>query len=206
MPSKPRPKRCVYKESGRRCPFDGEGDPPLCQAHRVAIAEAARPKAPGRVLLDSLGDWLQGKPINRDATIGAAEDFLNQWAGNIGSQYRPDIFDGASENTVHQRSQSGQGRPWWWNIAHATGQGAPNGHAQHQQPNPDADLIRAQIAARQVMGFGPNEPLDAGKIKARHRALVRQHHPDQQPPGRRAAATKTMAAINAARDVLEAAL
>jgi hypothetical protein len=203
VPTKPRAKRCVYKEGGRRCPFDGEGEPSLCQAHRVAIAEAARPKPPGRALLDSLGDWLQGRPINRDATIGAAEDFLNQWAGGIGSQYRPDIFDGASENTVHQRSQSGQGRPWWWNIAHATGQ---DGHAQHQQPNPDTDLLRARVAARQVMGFGLREPLDAGKIKARHRELVRQYHPDRQPPERRAAATKKMAAINAARDVLEAAL
>jgi hypothetical protein len=158
------------------------------------------------VLLDSLGDWLQGKPINRDATIGAAEDFLNQWAGNLGSQYRPDTMGGESEDNVHRRAQSGLGgRPWWWNIAHAAGQGGQNGHAR-PQPNPDADLIRARIAARQVMGFTADERLDAGKIKARHRELVRRYHPDQQPAERRAAATKKMAAINAARDMLEAAL
>jgi hypothetical protein len=203
VPAKPRAKRCAYKENGRRCPFDGEGEPPLCKAHRVSLAEMARPKPPGRVLLESLGDLLQGKPINREATLGAAEDFLNQWAGNLGSQYRPDIFDGASENTVHQRAQSGTGRPWWWNIAHATEQ-PPNGHARPQSP-PEADLIRARLAARQVMGFTHNEPLDAGKIKARHRELVRKYHPDRHPDRQREM-DKKMSAINAARDVLEAAL
>lgn len=204
--AKPRALRCTYKEGNRRCPYDGDGEPSLCKAHRIALAEVMRPKAPARVLLETLGDWLQGKPINREATIGAAEDFLNQWAGTLGSEYRPDMFDGASEDHVHQRAQSGQGRPWYWNIAHAAAQGQAGhaGQARQSPPGPDQDLIRARVAARQVMGFAPRERLDAEMIKRRHRELVRKNHPDRHPG--RPEFHRKMAAINAANDVLVAEL
>lgn len=190
MPRAPS-KRCTYKEGGRRCAFDGTGDPPVCDPHRVALAEAARIKPPARVLLDTLGDWLSGKPINREATIGAAEDFLSQWVGNIGGDYRPDMRSGESEDSVHRRAQPGA-RPWNWNIPHAAG----GQQRQQQQPDPQRDLARARQAARQVMGFAPNEVLDEAKIKVRHRELVKANHPD------RGGSTKRMAIINAARDVL----
>lgn len=146
------------------------------------------------MLLESLGDLLQGNPINREATIGAAEAFLNQWATGIGGNYRPDISGGGSEDAVHRRAQSGQGRPWNWNIPHAGGRRQPPQH------DPEAELLRARAAARQVMGFGADEPIDAAKIKVRHRELVRKHHPD------RGGSTKKMANINLARDVLMEAL
>lgn len=188
----PGSKRCTYKEGTRRCPYDGEGDPLLCKAHHMAIMAAARVKPPARVLLESLNDWLSGNPINREATIGAAEDFLSQWVGNLGGEYRPDMTGGGSEDSVHRRAQPGS-RPWNWNIPHRSSQ-------RPEPPDPQRDLIRARQAARQVMGFGPEEPLDETKIKARHRELVKKHHPD------RGGSTRKMAIINAARDVLVEAL
>lgn len=183
--------RCTYKEGSRRCPYDGEGDPALCRPHRIALAEIAKPRAPSRVLLDSIGDWLQGNPINRDATIGAAEAFLNQWVAGLGGDYRPDIRGGASEDTVHRRAQPGT-RPWNWNIPHAGG----NQERPPPGPDPEEELRKARAAARQVFGFQPREPLDVDKIKARHRMLLKRHHPDH------GGSTQRMAAINAARDVL----
>lgn len=193
MPPRTRTPRCSYKEGARRCPYDGEGDPPLCKAHRLAIAEAAKPRPPAHVLLDSLTDFLQGNPINREATIGAAEAFLNQWVAGIGGNYRPDVSAGGSEDSVHRRAQSGAGRPWYWNIPHM---GGPRQQPSPQAPDPQIELQKARAAARQVMGFGPREPLDEAKIKMRHRELVKRHHPD------RGGSTKKMATINTARDVL----
>jgi len=180
--------RCTYKEGSRRCPMDGSGSPPLCDPHRMALAEASRPRPPARVLLDSLTDWLQGNPINRDATLGAAEAFLNQWVAGIGGNYRPDIA-GVSENGAHRRAQSGTDRPWNWNIPHTR---------QRQQPphDPDAELRKARAAARQVLGFGPTEALNVDMIKARHRQLAKKHHPD------RGGSNRKMETINLARDVL----
>jgi len=171
--------------------MDGSGDPALCPPHRVSLAEASRPRPPARVLLDSLSDFLQGNPINREATLGAAEAFLNQWVAGIGGDYRPDI-SGVSEDASHRRAQSGARRPWNWNIPHAGG--------HRQQPPPGAEIHRARAAARQVMGFQMHELLDADKIKARHRVLVKKHHPDH------GGSTQKMANINLARDVLMAAL
>jgi len=96
---------------------------------------------------------------------------------------------------VHRRAQPGA-RPWNWNIPHAPGQR----QAPPEQPDPQRDLLRARRAARQVLGFTFDEPLDGAKIKARHRELLKKHHPD------RGGSTKKMAIINAARDVLIEAL
>jgi hypothetical protein len=142
-----------------------------------------------------MGDWLQGNPINREATIGAAESFLGQWAGVLGGEYRPDVVSGASEDSVHRRARSGASRPWNWNIPHS--HQAPQ---QQQQPPPPPDPDHAErqrvMAARRVMGFTPNEVLDHDMIKRRHRALLKRHHPDHGGSNDR------MAVINSARDTL----
>ncbi len=52
-------------------------------------------------------------------------------------------------------------------------------------------------AAKGVLGFAQSEPITADTIKARHRQLVKRHHPDK--PG--GSALKT-SAINNARDIL----
>lgn len=141
-----------------------------------------------------MGDWLQGKPINREATIGAAESFLGQWAGVLGGEYRPDVIAGASEDNVHRRAQSGTARPWQWNIPHSDQ--AP----RVPPPPPDADpgaREREQVlAARKTMGFSAKETLDHDIVKRRHRDLIKRHHPDHGGSHTR------IVAINVARDIL----
>jgi hypothetical protein len=81
-----RTRRCSYREGNRRCPYDGDGQPILCRAHRIAVAEASRPKAPLEVLLGSLGDLLAGNRVDADATIGAATSFFGQWSEQRSAQ------------------------------------------------------------------------------------------------------------------------
>lgn len=83
MPGRqPRQPKCTYKEAGRRCPFTGRGEPPLCRAHAIAVQEAARPKHPSEVLGSALRDFFAGRPVDIEATIGAAETIWN--ARNVG--------------------------------------------------------------------------------------------------------------------------
>lgn len=164
------PDRCTYQEGRRRCPYDGTGTPKLCNAHRIALAEASKPRPPAHVLAETLMDFLQGKPINRDATISAAEDLIGQW-----TRSRPSA-------------------PSWWPPPGTS----PGDQGQERRVDPTAqELARVRAACRQVMGFGPREPLDEGKIKTRHRDLVKRYHPD-----RKGGSHEKMATINHARDIL----
>lgn len=201
----PPSKRCIYKEGNRRCPFDGTGNPRLCDAHRVAVEAASRPRAPGEVLAGAFFDLLNGRPVDRDQTLGAIQDLAQQWSGTIGGNYRPDIQPGESEGSVHRRAQPGSSSGWW----HGRG---PQHGPQGPRSAEEAEAAARQkhlMAAREVFGFSPQEPLTFEKIKARHRQLLR-NHPDKggstsriinstQPSSR-------MAIINSARDILEASL
>lgn len=195
--------RCTYQQDGRRCPFDGDGDPVLCGSHRAALAHAAKPRSPISILLEAAGDLLQGKPINRDA-LGAAEDFLTQWAQHIGAGYRPDIT--GSESDTHSHGQAGASQPWWHGWA--DGQDAPR-RPGRSQPPPHRDseaykIARARAAAREVLGFSRSEVITADTLRRRHRELTMQYHPDRQPdPVKKQEMTGRFAIINAARDVLQ---
>jgi hypothetical protein len=139
-------------------------------------------------------NFLQGKPVNRDATLGAVEEFASQWAG-LGGDYRPDMFGGDREDHVHRRAQAGQGATPWWADAAARAANARAGQAP--QPDPRA---AERIAARQAMGFSPSDVLSEDVIKTRQKKLARKHHPDM------GGSVDRMAAINAAADVLIASL
>ena len=191
-------KRCTYREGRRRCTFDGVGEPSLCSAHRVAVAEASRPRPPGEVLAGTFVDLLSGRPINREQTLGAIQDFAAQWSGAIGGGYRPDVTPGETEGSVHRRGQPGSQRPWWWNIPHAGSR--PSGTAPPPPPTPEDVELQKRRAARQVFGFKETARLTESLIKERHRELVRRHHPD------RGGSTARMAVINDARDILMASL
>lgn len=194
MPPSPKPRRCAFKEGGRRCPRYGEGTPPLCNACRVALAATAAPRSPAQVIADSLQNFLSGRAINVDQTMGAVESLVGQWAG-MGANYRPEVQEGESEDSSHRRAQSGAARPSWF----------PGAQAQAPQPDPDA---QARIAARRVMGFGDREPLTANEINDRKRKLARKYHPDLGggSPRRIEQLTRKMAEVNAAADVLLEAL
>jgi predicted secreted protein len=58
------------------------------------------------------------------------------------------------------------------------------------------------LDAYAVLGVGPGS--SAEELKRAHRALVRQHHPDLQPAGERAAATRRVQEINVAYGLVRA--
>lgn len=191
MPRSARRRKCTFQEKGRRCPFDGTGDPPLCRAHVIALAEASRPRSPTAVIADAINNLLAGKPINVEATIGAAENVFQQWAmgGGMAAGYHPSVRAGESENAAHRRAQAGHAQeppPFWWQ---AQGPGP-----RPAAPDPKEQALRQ---ARQVLGFGPNEAPTEIEIKARKKQLARRYHPDY--PGGSAA---KMAKINGAADLL----
>jgi hypothetical protein len=175
----------------------------------MAVAQAARPRSPVEVLTEAAVDFMSGRPINKEATIGAAESFFAQWSGSMGADYRPDMFDGARESTVHQRAQSGPASGAWYHAIFGGAAGPRTRQHGQPPPPPDQDVQRARqiLTCRQILGFTPTEPLDEDKIKMVHRRLVRKNHPDyKRTPAERARADAKMRDINNARDVLLAAL
>lgn len=172
--------RCVFKQGRLRCRNRGTGDPPLCEAHLIVVAETTRPRQPAEVLLESLGNFLSGKPINAEATIGAAKTIFEAWAigGGVADGYYPPVNGGPGPSWI-------PGGAW-----------RPSGRGS-QAPDPiAAQRRRVEIEARSVLGFGPNEPLTEEAIKDRRRTLAKRNHPDA------GGSAKQMAIINDAADVL----
>jgi hypothetical protein len=187
----PRRLKCCYREGSRKCTRDGTGNPPLCKPHQIAVTEAARPRRPAEILADTIVDFMQGRPINAGAAVGALDTLL----GGMGQDYRPDAFPGQSENDVHQRAQQGRQAPGWWNAARQRA-------SQHVDPA-EAEARARQLAARKVMGFTATEELTEEIIRDRRKRLARKHHADAGGTDGRGS---RMAQINAATDVLLQAL
>lgn len=167
----PRATRCSFKENGRRCQRDGVGHPPLCTLCRLAVATSSMPPSPVKVITDSLLGFLQGKPINPEATIGAVQDVYAQW----------------------QQARAGGPRI-------IQNPGRPQAERQ-APPDVDerAELERQLIAARAELGFGPTEVLSETTVKTRHRLLAKKYHPDlTSDPRKTTARTAKMARVNAA--------
>lgn len=210
--------RCQVYENNRRCTRDGHGNPAVCARHRAAIANTAPVSQPfATIVADEIGNFLKGKPINREAIFGGlAESFGQQWAAGIGGDYRPDVGRGETENSAHRRAQAGGGMGVNWDdlfnevkrrvdeSVRNTGQPPPTDWQRGQRRTPQEDegarIAREVAAARQVMGFAASEPLTEEVIAARKRLLAKKHHPD------RGGSAEKMAAINNAADVLMAAL
>lgn len=193
MPRQAARARCSFKDGKRRCPFDGTGKPPLCDAHRIAIAEAAKPRSPATLLSEFYNNFMSGKPINVEATLGAVQEVFGQWQG-MAAGYHPDVRGGEREGAAHARAGRGQQDASWWTPR--PGQGSAP-----RQPGVDQQVLEARRRARQIMGFAEGEPLTPEVVKKRHRQLVGRWHPDR--PG---GSHKKMAAINDAADVLFASL
>lgn len=187
--------RCTYSEDNRRCVKDGEGNPPLCRAHQIAVAEILNRKSrtPAQRISDLFSDFMSGKRVSQDDVMGVAQDLAQQWAGGMGGEYRPPI-DARGRTDHEQRTR--QQTPWW---QPQPGQGS-------RQPPPPSDPQReqeihaARLRARRILGFAANQPLTADDIKQRKRMLAKRNHPDQ------GGSTAKMAAINDAADVLLAEL
>lgn len=200
--------RCALVVGDRRCQRAGTGSPPLCPTCRRAVAHTSKPPAGdiATVAADVLADFLAGRPINRDATIGAVESMIAQWTASIGSSYMPDLRGVESEGAAHRRAQSGFPRfdDFVDDVVRA-------GRATRQRaraPSPEESARAAAAAAaaeaaknaRAELGFGVTEVLSEESIRDRRKKLARRHHPDS------GGSAAKMAAINNAADVLLAML
>lgn len=194
--------RCAYHEAGKRCPRNGTGNPPLCPRHLSLVKKAQEPRAPVTIVGDLLSDFLQGKPINRDATLGAVQEIFRQWEGNLGGDYRPPVDNGQSESQVHGRPRDPRVifQEWAQRMA---------GHGRQQSaPQPDEEQQRRVVVnkARRTLGFPLNIAVSEDAIKKRHRELAKKWHPDLGGAAERPVREAKMRDINAAVDVLMAAL
>jgi hypothetical protein len=140
------------------------------------------------VLAGALDNFLAGKPINVEATVGAAAGLFDRWGigGGIAAGYHPDVMAGERESSVHSRAA--RGRPWQpWNGADANPPQVPG-------PTPE------ELEGRRIMGFTSREVLTEEGIKDRKRQLAKKLHPD------RGGSVERMAQVNHAADVLLASL
>src|SRR5262245_36008462 len=169
--------RCTYREGSRRCPYDGDGAPVLCRPHRIALAEASRPKSPMETLVGSLSDLLSGRSSDTDAAVAAAAGLFDQW------------WSGWNATP-----------PFAGSPRYSRSPGASRSRAQPREPSPeDAERISIRMA-RHVMGFSHDEPLTEAAIKERKRQLAKRHHPD------RGGSDEMMARVNDAADILLASM
>lgn len=137
----------------------------------------SRPREPVEVLGAALFDLLSGKPINREQTLGAAQDLFSQWRG-MAAGYHPDVGPPPPSGTRWTPRPPG---------------GAP------RQPPVDTGHLRQ---ARETLGFG-NEPLTDEMISRRRRELARRYHPDRVGNAtKKVRMGEQMAAVNAAADLL----
>lgn len=196
--------RCAYHEAGKRCPRNGAGNPPLCPRHLSLVKKAQEPRAPVTIVSDLLSDFLQGKPINRDATIGAVQEMFRQWEGNLGGDYRPPVDNGRSENQTHTRPFDAREMFREW-----TQRTAGQGRQRQQGPQPNDEEQQRRLAidkARRALGFPLNTAISEDAIKKRHRELAKKWHPDLGSAADRTMREAKMRDVNAAVDVLMAAL
>lgn len=197
-PKKPKRLRCAYRESGRQCIRDGDGNPPLCNVHRVACAEIGRPPERRSAAANLIDNLLSGRKITRDHVNEAIGEFAGYaMGGGIAGGYHPDISNDG--RTQHHRSGTMPQGTEWWRILFPNGVPAGGGARVHVDPEAQ-QLAAARARARVVMGFAASEPITQDKVRARHRELAKRHHPD------RGGKVEKMQEVNVAADVLMAEL
>ena len=111
-----RVEQCVFTEDGRRCRRSGLGDPPVCNAHRVAFVEAARagakPKgarAVGDGIYDLIDRLVSGKKVTKKVAREAFKDARNTASprprtGGRGNRHHPPIPRRRNERSRSRRS------------------------------------------------------------------------------------------------------
>ena len=183
--------KCAYIESGKRCRRNGTGNPPLCDAHKLVIEDAARSGGTGSRLADLLHRVINGKRVTFTDINAGLDDLAEMFTRKEGDPVRSAAEDFMRQAQAH-------GRKAWYQpgVFGSTRQPrqAPK-PPPRRPPAPDPRLAELR-EARVVLGFGPNEHLTSDVIKRRQRELARRHHPDHG--GR----VEVMQRINAAVDVL----
>ena len=167
----------MYSERGRRCRRSGDGDPPVCSAHAIAFAEAAKAtgRKPGEAIADVIDTILTGGRLRKKQVKAAwndvAEILKNAQPGG-GPTFHP---------------PPGWKPPAGWSVPRA-------------EPPRDPRAVEAERefrAAKLLLGFAESQPITADMVKERKKELARRYHPDR--PG---GSLEKMQEINAAVDVL----
>ena len=157
-PKTTRPKaktiRCAYVERGARCKRAGTGNPPLCEAHRIVLEDAAaRPARPGERFVGLLGRVFRGQKINDEQIFGGIEDLV----GIFGQHPDFEVVREQVRQQVRQRTTQAPPRP---------------------RPRQDDAITKAE-RARIVLGFAAGQKVTVEEVKKKHRELARKHHPDR---------------------------
>ncbi len=181
MAPKRRQPRCAYVERGQRCKRAGDGNPPLCEAHRIVLeAEAARPQRPGEKIVGLLGRVFRGQKVNDDHLYAGIEDFV-------------DMFSRLPSDPPHNPLEAARARARDF-LRRAQAQ------AGQVPPPPPRPKKPAGPDPRVVLGFAAGQKITAELVKKRHRELARKHHPD------RGGSLQKMQEINQAVDAIMATL
>lgn len=184
---------CSYHEGGRQCPYDGRGNPPLCNAHKVLLDQTTTKRS---AFADLVSKVVSGKRVTqRD---------LGNMVGDI-------IGDRSVEDFIRSRGMNPSEVAEAWRRAVGADRRSPRPRARKQHPQepkqwpnppPPDPRIEKERWARKVMEFDKEFILlrgDEGRreIKKRHRELARKYHPDKK-----GGSTKKMQDINQAVDIL----
>jgi hypothetical protein len=179
-----KPKRCVYREGGRRCTRNGTvklGDASVCGAHAIVFAEAAQEGASGfgGGLAQAISELVTQGRIRTDTFQRAANEVFTAMGIDPSARMPPWVPGGQPPWMPPQMPRTGQAR------------------RRVPPPIPEDELARRR--ARSTLGFS-NEVLTVEMIKKRHRDLAKQHHPDV------GGSDANMARINDAAEILLASV
>jgi hypothetical protein len=170
---------------------DGDGNPPLCRPHLIAVAELVRAQnqSPVERVFDLFDNFLQGKPINKSDVIGAVQDAFWGIGGGVAAGYHPDLNTNGTTDHRHQHSRFRPPPDFRYPDGWIGG-------GTQAPPSPEQAQHDEERRARKVMGFAQGQKLTEDIVKDRKKALARKHHPDH------GGSLDKMQRINAAADVL----
>lgn len=173
----------------------------MCRAHELLAQDAAKQMQERGGFLHTaasiVDDVLSGRGLQQEKVARAINEGIWEMGGGY-SRFSPDLEDvdftpstgGVPPNTGRRASSQPRYRPGW-----AREEAPPP-----PPPSEQAEAARKVALARQILGFGPGEPITADVLRARHRELAKKHHPD------RGGSVTRMQEINAAADVIAASL
>lgn len=100
--------RCAYIERSQRCRRNGDGNPALCEAHRIAIeSEATRPQRPGEKIVGLLGRVFRGQRITDESLYSGLEDFVDLFSKTSAADYVRNQAQGRPPPPPRARKPSG---------------------------------------------------------------------------------------------------
>ena len=205
MPSPQKSRRvdqCCYSEGGRRCRRSATGNPPLCNAHKIAVAEQVRrevePPGAGAGVYELFDRVVTGRRVSRKVFEEAASDIADWWTKYQAESAKTDS-DPTRPRSARSAPASGPNsgpKNWWDPIVNEV-----KHRAQTRQPDPRAvELKQRRARARVTLGVAMDARLSEADLNKLRRELARKHHPD------RGGSASKMQEINDAVDVLLAEL